>query len=64
MDRSPNPVQEAERARLLENPGFGRIFTDHMVTMTWQTAKGWHDVHVGARKPFPLDAASAVLHDA
>ena len=40
MDRSPNPVPEAERARLLENPGFGRIFTDHMVTVTWETGKG------------------------
>ena len=62
MDRSPNPVPEAERARLLENPGFGRIFTDHMVTVTWETGKGWHDARVGERKPFRLDPASAVLH--
>ena len=62
MDRSPNPVPEAERARLLENPGFGRIFTDHMVTVTWEDGRGWHDARVGERKPFRLDPASAVLH--
>jgi branched-chain amino acid aminotransferase len=55
-------VPEDERARLLESPGFGRIFTDHMVTVTWEAGKGWHDARVGERKPFQLDPASAVLH--
>ena len=61
---SPNPkaVQEADRTRFLESPGFGRIFTDHMVNVTWETGKGWHDAHVSERKPFQLDPASAVLH--
>jgi len=61
---SPNPkiVPEAERTRFLESPGFGRIFTDHMVTVTWDTGRGWHDAHVVERKPFQLDPASAVLH--
>lgn len=59
---SPNMVPEAERARLLENPGFGKIFTDHMVTITWEEGKGWHDAVVRERKPFQLDPASAVLH--
>ena len=59
---SPKAVQEADRTRFLESPGFGRIFTDHMVTVTWETGKGWHDAHVSERKPFQLDPASAVLH--
>jgi len=61
---SPNPraVQAVERTRFLESPGFGRIFTDHMVTVTWETDKGWHEAHVHERRPFQLDPASAVLH--
>jgi branched-chain amino acid aminotransferase len=62
IDRSSNLVPEAERMRLLKNPGFGRIFTDHMVAVTWGAGKGWHDARVGERKPFQLDPASAVLH--
>ena len=51
-----------ERAALLENPGFGRIFTDHMVTVRWTVDRGWHDAKVEARAPFQLDPACAVLH--
>ena len=29
------PVPAAERARLMAVPGFGRVFTDHMITMAW-----------------------------
>ena len=43
IDLSPSPVPAVQRAQLLENPGFGRIFTDHMVTATWEAGKGWHE---------------------
>jgi branched-chain amino acid aminotransferase len=59
---SPNSVPGAERARILENPGFGKVFTDHMVTVSWDLDKGWHDASVRQRAPFQLDPASAVLH--
>jgi branched-chain amino acid aminotransferase len=62
IDLSPSPVPAVQRAQLLENPGFGRIFTDHMVTATWEAGKGWHDARIGERKPFQLDPACAVLH--
>ncbi|MDH7639865.1 branched-chain amino acid aminotransferase [Sphingomonas oryzagri] len=60
----PNPavLAAAERAVLLEDPGFGRVFTDHMVTATWTEGKGWHSATLGARRPFTLDPACAVLH--
>ena len=60
----PNPaaLASAERAVLLEDPGFGRVFTDHMVTATWTEGRGWHSATLGARKPFMLDPACAVLH--
>ncbi|WP_127497438.1 branched-chain amino acid aminotransferase [Actinoplanes solisilvae] len=59
---NPAPVGDAERAALLHNPGFGRIFTDHMVTIRYADGKGWYEPRVEARAPIPMDPASAVLH--
>jgi branched-chain amino acid aminotransferase len=59
---NPAPVATAERDALKANPGFGRIFTDHMVTIRWADGKGWYDARVEARAPIPMDPASAVLH--
>src|SRR5947207_8464257 len=59
---NPAPVSAAERAAMLVNPGFGRIFTDHMVTVRYADGKGWYDARVEARAPIPLDPATAVLH--
>jgi branched-chain amino acid aminotransferase len=59
---NPAPVSAAERASLLANPGFGRVFTDHMVTVRYADAKGWYDARVEARGPVPMDPATAVLH--
>jgi branched-chain amino acid aminotransferase len=56
------PVSAAERSALLTNPGFGRVFTDHMVTIRYAEGKGWYDARVEARKPIPMDPATAVLH--
>jgi len=58
----PAPTSEGARAKLLENPGFGKIFTDHMVTIRWNAEAGWHDAQVRAREPFSIDPAAAVLH--
>ncbi|MGE0630347.1 MAG: branched-chain amino acid aminotransferase [Hyphomicrobiaceae bacterium] len=62
LERNEQPVQVAERARLLEDPGFGRVFTDHMAIVRYSDAKGWHDARITARKPLALDPAAAVLH--
>src|SRR3954463_8717055 len=56
------PVPAAERAAQLRDPGFGRIFTDHMVTVRYAEGKGWYDARVEARAPIPMDPATAVLH--
>jgi branched-chain amino acid aminotransferase len=58
----PTPVAANERATMLEDPGFGRVFTDHMATMRWTQQRGWCDAEIRAREPFVLDPASAVLH--
>ncbi|MBF9134225.1 branched-chain amino acid aminotransferase [Plantactinospora sp. S1510] len=59
---NPQPVALAERDALMANPGFGRVFTDHMVTVRYAEGKGWYDARVEARAPIPMDPASAVLH--
>jgi branched-chain amino acid aminotransferase len=58
----PSPTAPAERAAKLADPGFGRVFTDHMVTIRCTREDGWRDAEVRAREPFLLDPASAVLH--
>ena len=57
-----NPTSEKERAARLVDPGFGRIFTDHMAVVRYNQAKGWHGARVESRANFPLDPATAVLH--
>ena len=59
---NPSPVSVAKRAELLANPGFGRVFSDHMVTIRYSEADGWHDAKVEPRGPIPMDPAAAVLH--
>lgn len=62
FEANPNPVDTARRAELLADPGFGRVFTDHMVTIRYSDDKGWYDAKVGPRAPLTLDPATAVLH--
>ena len=59
---NPNPISEVERAALLVDPGFGRVFTDHMATIRYAEGKGWYDARIEARAPIPMDPATAVLH--
>ncbi len=56
------PVAANVRAAMLEDPGFGRIFTDHMASIRWTQGRGWCDAELRPREPFVLDPASAVLH--
>lgn len=58
----PAPVTATRRAELLEDPGFGRVFTDHMATIRYKKVAGWHDAKLEPRMPIPMDPASAVLH--
>ncbi|GAA3870713.1 branched-chain amino acid aminotransferase [Leifsonia kafniensis] len=53
---------DAEREAVLADPGFGKHFTDHMVTIDWSLGEGWHDARVTPYGPLQLDPASAVLH--
>ena len=51
-----------EREAILENPGFGKVFTDHMVTIRYTSEKGWHDARLQPYGPLSLDPATSVLH--
>jgi len=57
-----HPVSDADRTAKLADPGFGRVFTDHMAIVRYDQAKGWHGARVESRANFPLDPATAVLH--
>ncbi|MFM9851336.1 MAG: branched-chain amino acid aminotransferase [Sphingomonadaceae bacterium] len=62
IEPNANPVAADARAAMIADPGFGRVFTDHMVMIRYSDTLGWHDARVTARAPLSLDPASAVLH--
>lgn len=58
----PAPADPAARTEALANPGFGTLFSDHMISIDWTEGKGWHNAQIGPRGPLTLDPACAVLH--
>src|SRR5256886_2692170 len=56
------PVPDAEREENLQSPGFGQLFTDHMITLRWTAERGWHDGRLEPYGPFTLDPATSVFH--
>lgn len=59
----PAPTPAEARDKALENPGFGTLFSDHMVTIDYDEAKGgWHSARIGPREPIALDPAASVFH--
>ena len=62
ITKTDNPVSDAERQAILENPAFGQTFTDHMVSIEWTEEDGWHDAQVRPYGPISLDPATSVLH--
>ncbi|WP_405665634.1 branched-chain amino acid aminotransferase [Streptomyces sp. NBC_01166] len=59
---SSHPLSDAEREAAMANPGFGRYFTDHMVTISWTEGRGWHDAQLVPYGPLSLDPANMTLH--
>ncbi len=56
------PTPAHQRAALLADPGFGRVFSDHMAVASWSAERGWHDDGVRGLEPLVLHPAAAVLH--
>ncbi|HTQ07863.1 MAG TPA: branched-chain amino acid aminotransferase [Polyangiaceae bacterium] len=53
---------DAERAQVLEGLGFGRVFTEHMVTIEYREPGGWQRGTLVPYAPITLDPAASVLH--
>jgi len=62
VERSVHPVPSEVRAKYVAEPGFGKYFTDHMVTAEWNQASGWADAKVRGYGPISLDPAAMVFH--
>ncbi|MFI0897838.1 branched-chain amino acid aminotransferase [Streptomyces sp. NPDC020983] len=59
---SAHPLPVAERDAILADPGFGRHFTDHMVTIKWTEGRGWHDAQLVPYAPLSIEPANMTLH--
>ena len=59
---STHPASAEERAQRMTNPGFGRIFTDHMVVVPYKEGEGWGQGVLKAYGPIEMDPAASVLH--
>ncbi len=62
FEQNENRIDPVARAQLLADPGFGKVFTDHMAIVKYNDTQGWHDAKITARKPLLIDPAAAVLH--
>jgi branched-chain amino acid aminotransferase len=62
IHQSDTPVPAERRGELLRSPGFGSVFTDHMIAITWTKERGWHDAQLRPYGPLSMDPASQVFH--
>ncbi|MFT3881757.1 MAG: branched-chain amino acid aminotransferase [Gemmatales bacterium] len=56
------PVSETRRAEILQSPGFGNYFTDHMVSSTTTVSAAGIRPAVTPYGPIALDPSAMVLH--
>ncbi len=52
------PKQKPDESKL----GFGKIFTDHMFVMDWDSENGWHDARIEPFGNLSVHPASTVFH--
>ena len=62
VERNANPASDEVRAQILADPGFGRYYTDHMVSIDYTEENGWHNARVLPYGPIQLDPSAIVLH--
>jgi branched-chain amino acid aminotransferase len=62
VEPTPTPTSPGRLAEILAAPGFGKVFTDHMVIVRWTPTAGWHDAHVGPYGPLEIDPATHIFH--
>lgn len=59
---SATALSASARAEKMKNPGFGRVFTDHMVVIPYREPEGWGQAVLQAYAPIQLDPAASCLH--
>lgn len=62
VNENKNPTSPDRLKDILANPQFGKNFTDHMVTIDWTEAAGWHNAQVEPYAPLSVDPATTVFH--
>jgi branched-chain amino acid aminotransferase len=62
VSRSEHAATDAERESILAEPGFGKYFTDHMVSIDYAEGRGWHNARVIPYGPIQLDPSAIMLH--
>lgn len=62
VTKNEHPATDAKRAEILAEPGFGKVFTDHMVSIDWTADEGWHNAQVRPFGPVELGPATNVFH--
>ncbi|ORB82917.1 branched chain amino acid aminotransferase [Mycobacterium kansasii] len=62
ITRAANPASDAQRVAILQDPGFGKYHTDHMVSIDYTGGTGWHNARVIGYGPIELDPSAIVLH--
>jgi branched-chain amino acid aminotransferase len=58
----PSPSSAERVAEVLAAPGFGKYFTDHMVSIEFTREGGWGRARVEPYGPFSMDPSAMVLH--
>lgn len=56
------PATPEERAKRMQNLGFGKVFTEHMVVIPYTEGQGWGRGTIKPYGPIMLDPAASVLH--
>jgi branched-chain amino acid aminotransferase len=62
VETTPTPTPPGRLEEILAAPGFGKTFTDHMVTVRWTPESGWYDARVRPYGPMQVDPASHIFH--
>ena len=59
---NPHMKDDATRNTQIAEGGFGRHYTDHMITCEWSEKDGWAEPELVPYGPISLDPATAVFH--
>lgn len=62
LQPAKEPLSAEERAKRMQNPGFGKVFSEHMVVIPYNEETGWGKGVLKPYGPIVLDPAASVLH--